>query len=669
MGAAALVLADNHEIAVVEKAAPVVNTDQLCVKKRDYQEHELTANQRQRRNERLRFCMTVVETAKRTQRSHPECCDLIAATEHFKYPLLSRGRGKNGKSLLTHFNFRTWIQLLGKKSDGTYDWDNKNALVDNYVNCQREKDGEPEVWKFFFAFYLQPQRWSVKMALKKAAKEVRKNNPFAFIPSPRQARYRLSKMDRGVIARGRIGEEEVKNKFVMYIDRDWNDATVNEMWESDHRVLDCLVQCRVNGKLVAKRPWICAVMDAKSKYVISYRIQIGNPDNDTIRDVTAMAIIINNFRTPEYFLSDNGLDFKAQGFAYPVTVDGHEHCTFRMIDIIPTTSNPYNGRAKTCERRFLEDAVNFDKTMPGYLGNKPDNRPANADIYYDQPHLLPTIEEFTQKFAVWIDEYHRKPSDSKALNGMSPLEMWQARQDQGRQWSRQELFNAFLAPLPETRTVDRGGMIKVNNKLYQNRLLVTMVRKKVMVKIDRFNPEHVYAFETNGKLICECETKKSVRARVRTDYERALLAENMKEQRRQEKYFTDELDRLTGGMYKLPVSEIENLKPGEKIVKVAQKNKVKAQCHNNKIYLPESRAAELRAPEPLPAPEPDNDDLWDDKEKADQEFHEHLISVLKNSAEPGAGESAENVDLDVSNLDKINQTEAKHEEIDLTNWK
>jgi hypothetical protein len=72
------------------------------------------------------------------------------------------------------------------------------------------------------------------------------------------------------------------------------------------------------------------------------------------------------------------------------------------------------------------------------------------------------------------------------------------------------LHLAFLKPLKQLRQVGRGGRLEIGGRAYQSQALWPLVGKKVLVKLDRFNVEHVYAFQLDGRLIGEAANIKAI---------------------------------------------------------------------------------------------------------------------------------------------------------------
>ena len=50
------------------------------------------------------------------------------------------------------------------------------------------------------------------------------------------------------------------------------------------------------------------------------------------------------------------------------------------LDVMHLTAEKYNARAKFVER-FFREMAEYSRAARGYVGNKPDNRPATAKVW------------------------------------------------------------------------------------------------------------------------------------------------------------------------------------------------------------------------------------------------------------------------------------------------
>jgi hypothetical protein len=124
---------------------------------------------------------------------------------------------------------------------------------------------------------------------------------------------------------------------------------------------------------------------------------------------------------------------------------------------------------------------------------------------------------------------------------------------------------------------------------------------KVLVKIDRYDPEHVFCFHLDGRPICEARTRARVNALALTEAERQQIgeAERIKWHQRDRAYTA--LGVETGGTFRLadPRDRIRMLAeglPAEAMERVGGRSSVKGGSHRFEHYrLPVPGEAEREA--------------------------------------------------------------------------
>ncbi len=597
MAPLAELLGEEFELVPVKAAAPQLPA--VPARRSDYA--VATTEERRLAMERLEFCRTALAIKSEFRVGLAKACEMAEMRHAERFPLLLK-RGKGGKSALSYNNARHWLELLGKGKDGKPCWENSAALCDNYARGQQERPGDPLFWETFFSLYLNRACLSIPEAHRKAAAKIRELNPFAVIPAEHQARYQIELLDSPTIVLARLGEEALKNGYIDYIRRDWTDVEPGMMVVVDTRTHDTAIKVWDEEKQAwtARRPNLCAMIDARSWVVLGWSVTAESPDADIIANTLALAIYNMGMRCPKYYYSDNGKDFTKQGFATDIEIDGRKTCILRELGISDVTSLPYNGKAKTVERFFEDVAAQFDKAQDCYLGNKPGARPDSAAFFWKNPEMLPTREEFCEKLSAFFCDYYSRPKRGKIHGGKSPLEIWNSRKIDAPVWTAEQLRFAMLLPMAESRTVHRGPAISVGRVEYYAPELYTRLDQKVMVKIDRLNPERVYAFEADGRLICECKTRQAIKALALDAEGRKQIAEALARQRRQIKDTITVLNELTGGKYLASPSQILAAPVDAEMVKAGEMRSVKGAAHKFQVYRLEPPAApeEAKAEEP-----------------------------------------------------------------------
>lgn len=544
---------------------------------------QLTADQKSKRDERWLFCKMAVELRDEKSLSFADAVNLIAVNHTSLFPTLVKS-GQNGKSQLTLYNCKRWLQHLGRKGKG-YDWENKNALADSYASGPRKYAGNEDFWQLFRAFYLNQNKLSIAEAYRLARIKMRKSDPLAYIPTLRQVRYQMRRFDPAATALARYGEEYVKNNYIDCIRRDWSDVLVNEIWISDHRQFDCAVRIPdEKGNWKAVRPWLCGFMDAKSWYMASWQVTIESPNSEIIRN--GMGWGIQQHGACAYFYTDQGKDFKKEGFTTDIEFNGVRHSIIRELNIKQIKALPYNGRAKTIERCFLNVASRFDKYFASYLGNRPGMRPDTAGYFWKNPEHLPSLDEFTRAFGAWLTEYHNTPNNGRILGGKTPK---QAFEDPKRfiaaPMDSNELFRACLLPMKQLRQVRRGPCVEVDKEFYYSPELWPYFGQKLLVKTDMLDSGHVFVFTPDGRAICECKTKQSIKALAMTGEDRESISTAMKDQRRDLKRCYTIIKEATGDHHLLDPQSLLTMPDNFELVKAGETRSVKGANHTFRHWI------------------------------------------------------------------------------------
>lgn len=568
LGNTALVLVPDKSAAPTHpeafKAAAAVVARERVDTKRD-----LTALQRGETNERYMFCRLVHEAVVKGY-TQGEAVAIVASRGELFPELVRAGHG--GQSALTPGNYRSWMKKLGKHGNGRPRWDNKGALVDRYSTAVRERAGAPEWWELFNGLYLSLNGPSLaashRMACILARKAGMGDGDF---PSKRQvAHWYKQNVDPMPVAVARYGEEWVTHHMLDFVRRDWENVMAGEVWVGDHHKFDAPVRVWNEEKQawVAVRPWLTAWLDAKSLSFVGWIIRAGadeHPDSLAIEDAFLMGTRANGNRPPLYIHTDRGKDYLSKGFAKDFVPAGTEyaHSMIREMGVQVITAIAFNARAKLVERIFGNVAGEFSKWWPGYLGRSPETRPETAMEHWTNPETLPTLQQFTEAFAIWLEDfYHNRAGGGKILDGKTPAEVWAARPELRPAMTDEELFFAFLKPYAaHLPVVSRGGTVRALGREYQSEELFRHLGKKVMIKLDRANAEHVYAFTLDGKLLCECLDceLKAIQALVRTDEDRKALSERMAECRRPLREARTVAREMAGGGKLRVISPVDRL--------------------------------------------------------------------------------------------------------------
>lgn len=607
-----------------EAAPPAIRRE-----RREVTAEDLNNKQRLCRDQRYLFLKSVYD--KVLAGMSPEAAVAEADTEAGARLEIARAYGRRSAGALTLQNYYSWLSLLGRDEAGAPDWSNNIALAPRQTGRRSlGKQGPEEFWKILNGIYQQRNQFGISECYRLAVKHYRANYPESreALPSENHCRYHLKQGNPCIAILKREGESAFKNKVAPYIRRDWSRVTVNQCWYADNRKFDVMVRewNGEKGRWTAVRPWICAFTDAKSWKYVGFRIATGSIDSRLVINTFAEAVYHNG--EPEGVYFDNGGDFQKTGFSTPVkfSPDGPEFSILGALGIKLHTANPYNGRAKTVERIFGYQSRTFDKRFAAYLGNTPLVRPENAAMYAKAENVmaLPTLQQFTECFKHWLSDYHNRPNRGRIINGrilgagepgMTPEQAYGILPKTARPArSVEEYKTLFRLPLPELRTVQRGGCVVVDKELYCSDALYEYLGKGrcIMVKLDLQDKNHVYAYTTDGKLIAECIRAGMVPALAESAEDKALLERAMKREKEVLRDTKQAAAALTGGQFdKFSVEQLEQATPeqfrtladGRARLRIeGEYHSVKGD-HNAKIYrLPGSDPLPENKPRP-PMPE------------------------------------------------------------------
>lgn len=553
------------------------------------------------RDERWQFCRAVVDLCRASGRSLEECAQIVAARDAANYRHLSPAK-------LTYHNVRRWLGRLGtvRTRDGRdYRWDNVQALADRYVRGRQPARINPLAWQVFTAMYLNVRKPTINSAYRQTKALFLREFPEVEFPTLDQLTYQLKRLPQNVIDAGREGIDYVVNHSLYMIIRDWSAVVANQCWFADSRPFDQLIRIpddKAPNGWRAVRPNVMYMMDAASWYCVGFEVSAGGVDNNLIRNAFARACMTHG--RPGVLYIDNGSDYNKLGFTQPVTIGGREYSILQALDVHLTNARPYNGRAKTVERRFQFFSTDFDRRQPSYLGDSPGHRPDTAELYYAGEALmtLPTEYEFVQMLQSEIDKFHATPLGGH-LKGKTPNEAFAAANRMARApMSAEEMYLALLLPLPTPRKVHRGGCLDINRVRYYAPELAALTGTNVIVKTSYLEPGAVHAYDLDGNYLCPCTAQAMTHplANLYGDADdKAQLEQQLVIQGRQQRMLMEQLRNTTGNLAGLAISDLmaltrAEIEDGTRLITVGAKAKVKAGTHALRAVTTPARAAEAR---------------------------------------------------------------------------
>lgn len=334
------------------------------------------------------------------------------------------------------------------------------------------------------------------------------------IGSYRSALRHIQQIDPALLVYSNEGRRGLDDKVVPPIRRDYSDLDPMEILSGDHHVFDLMVQDSPGAK--PYRPWLTVFEDLRTRTIAGYCI-VRQPNSESIALALRHTILpkkrkdYNIFGMPGTVYIDNGKDYKClylTGNRWKernygkIDFNSNTKGVFARLDIATTYALRFNAKAKAPERWFrtLEDQC--VKDLPGYLGNKPENRPVEKLLKEIESGELLTIVNLAQIVEDYITNiYHHNPHRGVGMHGKSPLETYSHCRKNG--WEpktvmSERVLDALL--MRESKRIIRRGVIAIFNTLYEHQILQRYEGESVEVRYDASDLSTVHVFHDNQYL-------------------------------------------------------------------------------------------------------------------------------------------------------------------------
>jgi len=377
-----------------------------------------------------------------------------------------------------------------------------------------------------------------------------------------------------VLIKYRGGREEYANRQRGYIPRELN-MEPGEVWFADNRIGDFWVRVPHPDnpdEWLAVRPWVTAIQDARSGYMVAMTIYCDQaPNHERILETYQNAVIAAGWTLPRVWYHDQGKDYLKQGVVEDAVLRTHDgtllcgpdgepyrYSVMRALRVRDKPARGYNGKEKPVERGFGTEANDFDRTQPGYCGNAPGNRPDQRDTWEGDVMRLPTQEQARRQLDDWLrNEHHlREREDGKSIQ-----DMWDGRPEAPeREVTERDLFMGLLMPHAQARKVDRSaagtGGVRFAGWTYSHVSLRGWRGKNVMIKTywgtprvtrkRRSVPAGVFVYSPDDVLICLAVADGTADMIADTEEAKARLGELQHLINASAKLDTDEFEQHTG---------------------------------------------------------------------------------------------------------------------------
>ena len=495
--------------------------------------------------------------------------------------------------------------------------DNSPDLISPQIKSLTPKHGQKK--NFFHSWSKPALNFALETYLKQGCPNITDTYKIVLAMAAVNSDWKIGSYDSLVDAIGRINKATVvlarqgKKKFragrVKKILRNYEEIPPNFMWCGDHHIFDIFVKVQDSkGGWKALRPWITAWMDVRSRSLMGWVISF-NPNSQTIAMALAHGISDKNdpnfpqHGLPNSTYVDNGKDYRAErlngkiveigNIDYPEIIEkfaalgidpfyidleydpesdiwkkkrgkkeivvkgvrvGGVYATLGIGHRFATVYSPW---AKLIERFFRNVVQSFSRSLPGWCGSTPDQRPEKLANELKTGNIL-TLEEFIPKFYNYITNvYHKSPHRGHGMNNRTPDEVFQALLPQPKKVS-QDLLNFALAKKERVKIHNWGFVINnrefqldIPSNIYGGHVANHLIGEWAQVFYD-YDFKTVRVFKS-GKFICN---GKPLQRASYVDPDCPVMVEGLKLQANQMKAAKAVLDAIHGEVEaNKPVSE------------------------------------------------------------------------------------------------------------------
>ena len=280
------------------------------------------------------------------------------------------------------------------------------------------------------------------------------------------------------VRRGRSRKHDFETQQQPYVTRDVTQYHPGELWIGDHTELDFMV---LNEQGKPDRRWITAFIDIRTSLVIGYHLN-WQPNSQTIALAFRNGVLGSQLKAftgekfepvqlvnvPEIVMLDNGKDYRSrqtQRLFGKIDFDDAARLSIQRMTKLHYTL-PYHGQSKAQMERWFGTIQTMLKHLPGYKGNKYQNKPDSLAIDLKAGTILP-VDQFDAMVAVAINSYNNRVH--RSLNAQTPLQCYLTNQTQQRSIDLRVLD--FLMMKVQGRRVRRCQVMLLGKEYYSDALL------------------------------------------------------------------------------------------------------------------------------------------------------------------------------------------------------
>lgn len=421
------------------------------------------------------------------------------------------------KIRIEHPDINISKSILYRKSKAYQDGD-LSGLVDNRGGSNKGKNKiegtDIDILSdAFFHFFLDERCLPVSRCYELMKEWTLEFRPelYGNIPCERTFRRMAEALPEAVVVLSRQGEKAMKDGYIPYVERLYEDFEANGIWVADNHTVDFITMGE-NGR--THRLYLTAFFDAKSGVLVGWNVT-ENPSSQST--LLALRHGIIHYGIPQYIYVDNGSEF----LTHDLGGRGHRRKKDWNKEELPPTilqslgikmynAEVRNAKAKPIERFFGTFKNHISRIMETFCGGTILERPESLK-YKLKKGIVPEDQQIRDLLEQLINyDYNVEPYGGKErrYKGMSRIEVWNesAKRTVIRRPQSNDDLNILLARVTKPQVVKRNGVFVnfAGEKLWYSGKEATLWNgdKTVYVRYDpaNINEVRVYEFGTDQYL-------------------------------------------------------------------------------------------------------------------------------------------------------------------------
>lgn len=388
-----------------------------------------------------------------------------------------------------------------------YEAGDLSGLVDNRGGSNKGKTTIPEeIRNGFLYFYLDERRLPIARCYELTKEWTDEFYPelLSSLPSERTFRRLTEELPQAVIAYFRFGEKALRDKYMPYVERLYEDIEANDVWIADNHTFD-FITIGEGGK--QHRLYLTAFIDAKSGVMVGWNLT-DNPSSQST--LLALRHAMLQFGVPRSVYFDNGSEF----LVHDIGGRGHrKKANWNKEKLPPTILDTMgiemhnalvrNAKAKPIERTFGTLKNHISRVIETFCGGTILERPESLK-YKLKKGLIPEDAQIREMFSTLIngdynvDQYGGK---ERRYQGMTRLDVWNCsiKRTKFRMASEKDL-DILLARTSRRQKISRNGVyitISGEKLWYRAEDTALHIGEEVYVRFDPADITSVRVYEAD----------------------------------------------------------------------------------------------------------------------------------------------------------------------------